>query len=197
MKFGYRFALFTGILALAAATCPAQTPEAAPAFSPERISGRIINTGAGAGSLHFTLQIDELSSDEEIAGLRTMLAEKGDQAVVRTLEDMPSKGWLKIGNSLGYQVSVIRSLPLEGGGRVVRVVTDRNLMFVESMNATRSKKYRFGIVEIILGPDDTGEGVVIAAARFKFNKEGQLEIESYGTGPVKILNAQAKPNSEK
>lgn len=193
MKTLKSLALITCILLLAASTCPAQTPEPAPApeFTPERLTGRVIVTGSG-GSAHFTLQIDGLNTDEEMASLRALLAEKGEKDVIKAMEKMPAIGWMKIADSIRYTVPVIDSIPTQNGGRIIRVVTPRSLAFGEVMHSTRSRKYRFGIVEILLGPDGTGEGQVLAAARFKFNKEGDLEIESYGIGPVQLLNIKTK-----
>ncbi len=182
-------------LALSPTTCPAQTPEAAPEFTPERISGRIVNTGSGGGSLPFTLQIDNLTTDEEIVALRDLLAEKGDADVVKAMEKMDKDGWLRIGDDLRVNVAVIRAIPTENG-RVIRVVSNRSLLFTEEMQASRSRKYPFGIVEIMLDAEGSGEGTVFVAARFKFNKEGVLEVESYGIAPVQVLNMQAKAHSE-
>lgn len=201
MRLAKSLILFTCILALTAASGAAQTPEAAPETAPapeftsQRLTGRIVGTGTG-GSAHFTLQIDQLTPDEEMARLRALLQEKGDDEVIESMEKMPVIGWLRVADSIRYNVAVIDQIPMENGGRIIRVVTNRSLAFGEVMNSTRSRKYRFGIVEIMLGPDGTGEGQVLAAARFTFNKAGDLEIESYGIGPVKVLNVQTKPGSE-
>lgn len=183
-------------LAFSAGACLAQTPEAAPApeFTPERITGRIVNT-VGGGSLPFTLQINNLTTDEEIVALRGLLAEKGDDDVVKAMEKMDKDGWLRIGDDLRVNVAVIRAFPTEKGW-VIRVVSNRSLLFTEEMRASRSRKYPFGIVELMLDEKGAGEGTVFVAARFKFNKEGVLEVESYGIAPVQVLNLQAKPHGE-
>lgn len=202
MKLVKTMTLVTCILLLAPVTLLAQAPEAAPeaaaapAFTPERLTGRIINTGSGGGSAHFNLQIDSLTPDEEMARLRALLQEKGDDAVITSMEKMPVIGWLRVADSIRYNVAVIDEIPMENGGRIIRVVTNRSLAFGEVMNSTRSRKYRFGIVEIMLGPDGKGEGQVLAAARIKFNKAGDIEIESFGIGPVQVLNIQTKSGKE-
>jgi hypothetical protein len=182
-------------LTLSAAICQAQAPEAAtaPEFTPERLTGRIVNTGSGAGSYNFTLQINDLSSDEEIAELQNLLKESGYKDVLKVMEKMEPNGWVRIGDDLRVNVAVIRSIPTEAG-RLIRAVTYRTLHFTEEMEATRSRKYRFGMVDILLDADGAGEGTVFVAARFMFNKDGGLEVESYGIAPVKVLNMQAKPH---
>ncbi len=185
-------------LTLSAAICQAQAPEAAPApeFTPERISGRIVNTEGGAGSYTFTMQINDVSTDEEIAELQALLKDKGDQDVLKVMEKMDPNGWVRIGDDLRVNVAVIRSVPTENG-RLIRAVTYRTLHFTEEMERTRSRKYRFGMIDIVLDSSGAGEGTVFVAARFMFNKDGGLEVESYGIAPVKVLNLQAKPHSGK
>ncbi len=190
MKFTRSLTLMTCFLLLVTTAGMAQTP-------PERLIGRIINTGSGGGSAHFTLQIDQLTPDEEMDRLRILLQEKGEGEVIKSMEKMPTIGWLRVADSIRYNVAVIESIPTPDGGRIIRVVTSRSLAFGEVMHTTRSRKYRFGIAEVMLGPDGTGEGSVLAAARFKFNKQGDLEIESFGIGPVRVLNIQTKPGDGK
>lgn len=194
--------LITCVLLLAPVTGMAQAPEAvpetvpAPEFTPERLTGRIVGTGTG-GSAHFTLQIDQLTPDKEMARLQALLQEKGDDAVIKSMEKMPVIGWLRVADSIRYNVALIEQIPMEDGGRIIRVVTSRSLAFGEVMNSTRSRKYRYGIVELFLDAEGKGGGVVIAAARFMFNKEGDVVIESYGTGPIQVLNIQTKSDGEK
>lgn len=55
------------------------------------------------------------------------------------------------------------------------------------MRNLRSRDYPFGLIELKLAADGTGEGVLIAAIQARFTKEGELEIESHGTKPFRIL----------
>lgn len=173
---------------LAGPPCRAEDPGAGPTV-PQRYVGRIVNTagGPGASSFTFTLQIDAFSTPDEVSRLAALLESDGQDAVIRTLQGMERKGWIKVGNSLGYPAAIIRFFPTEKG-HIIRVITDRPIQFVESMNSLRTKKYPFGIIELNIGADGSGEGSMIVAARAKFGKNGNLEIESYGTQPVKILN---------
>jgi len=158
---------------------------------PQQYVGRIVNMNGspvGHGTTFFTLRIDRLTPDEEVLGLAKILYEKGQSALLSALWDAPQMGFIKIGNSLGYQVPIIRRFRTEDGGTMIRVLTDRPIMFVESMYGLRSKNYPFGLIQITFPPGGgEGEGVLIAAAQASFNADGKLEIKSYGTQPFKIL----------
>lgn len=182
------------VMVIVAAAATLQAPAEAQEGTVEQYVGRLVDMGAvpGRSATYLTLRIEGYSSDEEVLRLAGVLAEKGQSAVISELWDMPSLGWVKIGTSLGYEVQIIRSIPTDGGGRILRVVTDRPIMFVESMRGTRSKQYPFGIIEIRFGPDGVGEGVLIAAASLSLPKDGPLEIKSYGTQPFKILQVKAE-----
>ncbi|MBW2278070.1 MAG: hypothetical protein JRF63_11285 [Deltaproteobacteria bacterium] len=187
-----------GLLLVASLPVAAQEPANEPQL-PERFVGHMANLGgpgAGPGAAFFTLHIDQYSTEQEILELLALLKKDGQDAVIEALWDMEEKGWIKVGNSLGYHVAIIRSFESEGG-RVIRVLTDRPIQFVESMRGLRSKDYPFGIIEVRIGPDGTGNGVLIAAAKAKFTDKGQVEIESFGTQPIKILNLKQKKIKKK
>ncbi len=159
--------------------------------TPERFIGHIIDSAGvvpGRTTTFFTLHVDRYSPKEEVERLAGLLKEKGQDAVIDTMQDMKQKGWLRIGGSLGYHVAMIRIFPAPGGGRVIRAVTDRPIQFIESMRGLRSRDYPFGIVELKLDSEGKGEGVLIAAASAEVTKEGALEVKSYGTQPFRILN---------
>jgi hypothetical protein len=179
--------LVTGGLATAQDSAPA-----------EQYTGRIVDAAGavpGASSTYFTLRIESYTPDEEVAELYKVGQEGGQQALLDALWNTKPRGWIKVGRSLGYDVAVIRSLPREGGGRLIRVVCDRPIQFFEVRHSLRSKGYPFGLIELELGPDGTGQGAMIAAAEARFTAEGKVEIVSLGTQPFKIL--KVKPEKVK
>jgi hypothetical protein len=186
-RIAFTCALITGFAAATAAPLRAQT-------APERFRGNVVDT-KGALPLRtaefFTLHVDEYSTDQELLKLVALLKEKGQDAVQDALQDMEEKGWIQIGNSLGYHAAVIRTFTTEEG-RVIRVFTDRPIMFFESMRGSRSRDYPFGIIELKLDKEGKGQGMLIAAASADFSEEGALEIESFGTEPFRIMNVKAK-----
>ena len=117
-----------------------------------------------------------------------MLAEKGPNGLEKAMRKI-DKGWIRVGSSLGYHVSVTRTFDT-GGGRTIRVATDRPIQMFEVMRGLRSLDHPFGIVELQLDANGRGEGRLIAAAEVGFTKEGVLEIESFGTQPFRLLQVK-------
>ena len=162
---------------------------------PERFEGRIANTGTfgNAGSNFFSIQVDEYTSDEEFIEFLEILAGGGP----RRLEDAflrSRKGRIVI-NSLGYDVALARSTPTESG-RVVRVFTVRHLGFDESVGRARSREYPFGMIELQLGHNGRGDGVLVVAARLHLDPDGRLAVETFretfGTPAFRLLNVEAR-----
>ena len=158
---------------------------------PEVFVGTVVDVGGvvpGATSARFTLHIDEYTTDEEASELLQVLAEQGPGGLERAMRKV-EKGWIRIGSSLGYPVSVTRTFDTESG-RIIRVATDRPIQMFEVWHGLRSLDHPFGVLELRLDANDKGEGRLIAAAEVGFSKEGSLEIESLGTQPFRLLQVK-------
>jgi hypothetical protein len=156
--------------------------------APQRWRGRVIAVGGGPVSgqtAHLTLQADQWTSDATMKRLATTLIEKGQQALLKEVASLPSAGWITIAGGLRYDMRTMRSQDLPDGTRVIRSVTDRPIQFGEMARSTRSRDYAFGIVELYLTGDGTGQGRLIPAAQIEF-EHGQVEITSFGTMPFAI-----------
>jgi hypothetical protein len=156
----------------------------------ESFRGHVVDMSGGrrASSAHFTLHIEEFADSEEIRGLVSVLAEGGQDDLEKALRDL-DRGWIRVGASLGYPISVARSIETEDG-RMIRVVTDRPIQMFEVMRGLRSVDYPFGLIEITLGKDGKGEGRLIAAAQVEFSKEGAVEVTSLGTQPFRLMKVR-------
>jgi hypothetical protein len=176
---------------LAFAASPAASQE-----TPERWVGRVaaLSGPAGGQSAFITVQADQWTGDATIEQLATTLIEEGQQALLKQVSNLPSAGWIKIGQGLRYDMRTMRSFDLPDGTRLIRSVTDRPIQVGEIFRGTRSRNYTFGMVELYLKADGTGEGRVIPAAQIEFDN-GQVEITSFGTQPFVIV--QVKPEKVK
>ncbi len=133
------------------------------------------------------LNIEEFSSDEEMAELAKILKEQGQDKLLSHMWDMKSKGYVKIGTSLGYQIAIFRKIKTENG-YIIRAITDRPIQMVENMRGLRTREFPIGIIELNIGPDGKGEGSLIAAAKVFF-KDDKLKVELYGTRPCQVMRA--------
>jgi hypothetical protein len=157
---------------------------------PDAYSGVVIGTGGaiGARSMNIDIQIDKYTTDQEIGEYIDLLKEKGQDQLRLKLEKV------KVGNirpsaSVGTELAIARVFEtLEG--KVIRLLTARNMRFLELYHGGRSTDYPFTIVEIHLDKEGKGEGAIMGGAQISFSKEGKLEIESFGNQYAKLVNVR-------
>lgn len=166
--------------------------QAGAAFAAERITGTVVDPGASGRSatVPFSIYIYDYSTDQEVERLAGVLSQKGSEALRQELWDL-EKGWIRIGNSLGYPVAVARSQPTQDGGRRIVLFADRPIQFFEVWNSLRSQDYPFSYFEINLGKDGTGTGQMYGAAKVRMTT-GIVSVESFGAVPAKLLGVRVR-----
>lgn len=138
------------------------------------------------------LTINRFTTDSERAGLLEAFQQKGNEGLVNALEKMSAKGRMAVTGTLGYDVAYAKYFPQPDGSIVLRMVTDRPLLFGEVWASTRSRDYELAGVEIIISKDRKKySGTLYPAARLKLNKQGQLELELY-QNPWKLVNIRRR-----
>ncbi len=166
---------------------------------PERFNGVLLDFGgavAGRSTAQFTLVIEKYSTVEDINDLLRALSEGGQDGLTKALSDL-DLGYIRIGGSIGYPISAARSYDVPGG-RIIRVLTDRQIQMYEVMRSLRSLDYPLGIIEIQLPENGKkGSGQLIAAGQITMTKEGGLEIESLGTTPFRLQNVSLAKKKKK
>ena len=145
--------------------------------------------GAGA-TANVTINIESYSSDEDARQLQGALVEGGPDRLLKVLEKMKSIGRIeRVGTISFYDFKYIRSTPTETGRRII-AVTDRPIGFLENYFGTRSRDYKFGILQLNLQNDkkgrEKGVGVLIFAAKIKLLQGTQIEIENFGIDPIQL-----------
>jgi hypothetical protein len=139
------------------------------------------------GTFGITFIIDSYSSDEEVKQLAEILRTNGPDKLRGALEDIKSKGRISPAFKVGCDVAVVRSRRTETG-RIIMMMTDRPIPFIELRNSPRSRDYEFGIVQLQINDKGENKGVMYPVSKVRFNKENQLEIEHYGIDPVTLMN---------
>jgi hypothetical protein len=85
-----------------------------------------------------TILIEQFSTPSDRKALIDGFARSGQDGLVDVLEEMKPKGRVRFANgSVGNDVKYVIELPSESGRRF-RLVTDRNVAFVELYGGTRS-----------------------------------------------------------
>ena len=155
-----------------------------------------IRGAVGGRSISLTFRVTEWTSDQEVLELADLLREGGVDALRRKLEKR-RVGRIAPSGSVGADLAVARVIEGEDGTRLIRLITARNMPFFELYYAGRSTDYPFGWFEFVLNEKGKGQGGVIVAARPRFNKEGVLEVESYGLQPIRLVNVRDRTKKKK
>jgi hypothetical protein len=148
----------------------------------------------GGGTFQLTMNVDSWTSVEERRRLIAVFKEGGSEALMKELRKMKA-GYIvppAFARWPSWEVDVASSIPQPDGGRIVRLFTERPIVFGEAYYGTRSKDYEFGIVELKLNADGEGEGVTIPAAKLSLSDQGELVVETlpYTTGPQRLMGVR-------
>lgn len=127
------------------------------------------------------ITINEYSTPEDQQILLQAFESAGMEGLTNALSKMTSKGRIRATGTLGYDINYIRNIPSDGGGgRKIRMVTDRPIAFGEAWADRRSMDYSLAAIELDLS-DTKGKstGILLPACKFKIDKEKHLAIEAY------------------
>jgi len=126
------------------------------------------------------LIIEEQTSPEERAGMIEAFQSNGNEGLVNALSKMHSKGRMAVIGTLGYDIKYVWQFKQPNGNILLRIVTDRALLFGEVWASTRSRDYELAGIEIMIdkhGKNHTG--TLYPACRLKLNKKGVVELQLY------------------
>jgi hypothetical protein len=156
----------------------------AQAWGQDRLAGKTFN---------MTIRIQSYSTPEDQKTLIDAFNRGGHDAMVKALQKMPSRGRVAMTGTLGTDIAYVRSFPTETG-RKIRVLTDRPIQFREAYQSGRSMQYDVTVVEINIDSANQkkSSGGLIVGARVRLNKSGQIEVESYGSGPWRLTNVMER-----
>ena len=202
-----RIAISVALLALmAAAPVPIRGDVAAAQAGlplPLRIDAFAVNmSNIGPGSAGMVdIRITRWSSEADRTRIISTMVEKGQDALVRLLEDMPSVGRLRLPNlpgpdrqgiRLGWDIRYSRVTPQPDGGHRIILALDRNMSFLELRNQPRTVDYPFTLIQIHLNKNLEGEGKLALGTRIEFDKKKKvIELENYSSEPVRLTTLKA------
>ena len=173
--------------AFAFATARAQEPK--PPVPAQYAATAIGQAGAAAGrTFGLNIYIEGTTSNGDRDELLGILKQKGQNALVDKLADTKDLGRVAPTASVGTGMRFVRIVPKKDGGLHIVMATDRPISFPELWNGTRSRDYPVGIVTLDVDKDGKGTGSFAPACKVKFNKKGELEIETYGQKPFRLAN---------
>jgi hypothetical protein len=149
--------------------------------------------GAGA-RVNVDLWVDSYTSDAEAKVMAGALVEGGPDALLKQLQKAKSIGKIRLAGRAGfYDFKLIRSHQTEGGRRIY-AVGDRPVGFLEVYAGNRSLDYPFGILQLDLKKNnkgkEEGQGALLYSAKIKVLDGNNIDVESYGIGPVKLMGVR-------
>jgi len=148
------------------------------------------NTRAGATNV-VDVVINRWSTEATRQRLIQTFVEKGPTKLLDALQDEKPVGYIKLPQTLAYDLRFARQVPLEEGGTRIISVTDRPIAEWEAREQARTMDYPFTIVEIHLKKDGTGEGKISVATKITLNKKDNVvEIENWGSEPVRLTTVK-------
>jgi hypothetical protein len=178
---------------LAGAVAQTQTPDA-----PLRMTAFAVNMSTvghgGANTVEF--DVDRWSTDAERDQLITTFNEKGPNSLLNALQRTKRVGYMRLPNTLGYDLHYARKHPGEDGGEQIIIMTDRRIGFWEARNQPRTIDYPFTLIEVRINGE--GEGKMSVATKIAYNKKKQaVELENYASEPVRLQNVRAEAKKSK
>jgi hypothetical protein len=142
------------------------------------------NVGTGATAT-VDINITRWSSDAERDRLMGIFKEKGPDALLEALRDVPPVGTIRTPDSLAYDLRFSRELPGEDGGRQIILATDRPIGFWEAANRPRTIDYPFTVIELRLDKNDHGSGKLSIATKLTL-RNNVLVLEDYASQPIML-----------
>jgi hypothetical protein len=162
---------------------------------PERFTAFAVNMGSiGRGGANTVIiQVDRWSTEAERDTLITAFQEKGSDGLLRALQKNKRVGFMRLPNSLGYDLRFARQIPGEDGGRRIIIATDRRIGFQEARQSARTMDYPFSLVEMRFNAQGEGEGKFAVATKITYNKDKQVvELENYSSEPLRLTTIRAE-----
>ena len=191
---------------LATVPLPSRTGAAAAQSAlplPLRLDAFAVNMGTvgpGAAGM-IDMRVTRWSTEADRTRIIETMIGKGQDALLRLLQDLPSVGRLRFPNlpgpdrqgiRLGWDIRYSRVTPLPEGGHRIILALDRTMSFLEVTNQPRTVDYPFTLIQIHLNKNLEGEGKLALGTKITFDKKKKVvELENYSSEPVRLNTVKA------
>lgn len=185
-----RSVVIGGLIALASTLGPSL---GAAQQRPERFTALAVNFDAPYGQVANVVQIGvtRWSADAERDRLMALLVEKGPEKLLDVVQDLPSAGYIRTPDRLGYDLRFARRTVAENGTEQITLITDRFITYWEAANRPRSIDYPFTVIELRIKPNGEGEGRASVATRITADPRRQtIVLENYSAQPVLLQSVK-------
>jgi hypothetical protein len=155
----------------------------------------ILPSGVSAG---IEINITRWTTDAEREALFGVLAEEGQEGLIKALKKQQETGWMRVtGPSLRGAMTAFpserfryaREIKREDGSRRIVMALDRPISMYEATRQPRWRKYDMTLVVMDVDADGNGAGQLAIGVQLSFDPETKnLVVENFGSEPVRLLN---------
>src|SRR5690606_265184 len=156
---------FIAVGMLAVGLAPPATAQAPETPVTYRATAMNIDPAVNLTATTVFITVDRWSTDTERDRWLESAGAGGQDALLRSLQDLPKAGSIRTPDSRTYDLHYARREPTENGGAQIVLITDRNISFFEAANAARTADYPFMVIQLELNPNGEGEGQITVATK--------------------------------
>jgi hypothetical protein len=159
----------------------------------EVYTGTIVGVGGRLGGVtrSFTLTLNGHTADAAAERAVATLAEGGQDRLLSEIRNN-NLGRFSIAGQVGRQVNFVIEEKMQNGGRKITILFERWLNLYEVRYGSRSTDYPLSYVELIVDRNGRGQGTFIPAARVRFNKKNEVEVENFGIYPARLSGVRQR-----
>ena len=149
----------------------------------------------GGGAAALQMVVSRWSTKSERARLIGILAEEGQEAMMKALEKQEKTGWVRVqgGRYPSTELRYAYQSETTDGKRHIVLLTNRPVSLAEARNQGRSLDYDLTMIELMVGDEGKGSGALAGGAEVEIDKETKrLKITPFQTTPTKLINVYTK-----
>ena len=161
--------------------------------APETFHARAnVSTEAARGDVYVHIRIEKYTPEKDREAVLKALRSGGEAAFVEALRNAPVAGQIEIGKQT-FTIRWAREVKDEKG-RTITLVTEKPVYFVGAglPGAKPRAGYDVAVVQLRMDPAGIGEGTMAAAAKVKPGEPTGVQVDDYGSEPVKLLSVTRK-----
>jgi hypothetical protein len=161
--------------------------------APETFNARAnVSTEAARGDVYVEIRVEKYTPDKEREAVVKTLAAGGSAAFVEAIRKAPIAGQINIGKQT-FTIRWAREVK-DDKGRTITLVTERPVYFVGAglPDAKSRAGYDVAVIQLKMDSAGVGEGVMAAAAKVKPGGPTGVQVDDYGSEPIKLLSVTRK-----
>jgi len=161
--------------------------------APETFHARAnVSSDAARGDVYLDIRVQKYTPDKEREAVVKALQTGGEAAFVEAVRKAPVAGQIEIGKQT-FTIRWAREVK-DDKGRTITLVTESPVYFVGAgLPGAKSRAgYDVAVVQLKMDSSGTGEGVMAAAAKVKPGEPTGVQVDDYGSEPIKLLSVTRK-----